>query len=386
MMPANGRHGKASVVIVGAGVIGLAVAVTLRHAGVDGVIVVDRNPAPGMGSTARANGGVRAQFATPINVEFSKYTIDGLARLDETSGGLVGLRRVGYLFLTGTEEGERRLRDNRRVQSALGVAVRELSPDSVASMVPFVRAEGLRAATFCATDGIIDPSGVVAALAGRCRDLGVTVLLDEHVTGISRGSVRTSRRHIETGYVVNAAGPQARAVAALAGVDLPVLPYRRSIACTEPVPGFPDVIPMCVDVDTGVHIRREAGGFLIGYANSADSPSERTDFDPAFLDQVAERLPNRFPFLLDVPINSRKCWSGLYPETPDQHAVIDGAPDDPRFIQCAGFGGHGIMHSLAAGQAVAEIVVHGRCSTFDLDPFRLSRFGEDGVTMETAVL
>jgi sarcosine oxidase subunit beta len=101
---------RARVVVIGAGAIGLAVALQLRRAGVEGVLVVDRNASPGMGSTSRANGGVRAQFTTPINITFSRYTIEKLRELHELSGGQVGFRAVGYLFLTGTDAGEIALR------------------------------------------------------------------------------------------------------------------------------------------------------------------------------------------------------------------------------------------------------------------------------------
>ena len=143
---------------------------------------------------------------------------------------------------------------------------------------------------------------------------------------------------------------------------------------------------MCVDSDTGVLTRREGGGFLIGYSDAHDPPSFDTTFDPVFLDAIAERIGNRFSFLANLPINARKCWAGLYPETPDHHAIIDAPAQAPRFIQCAGFGGHGIMHSLAAGQAVTELIRDGHCKTFDLHPLRLTRFTETGGAVETAVL
>ena len=117
-----------------------------------------------------------------------------------------------------------------------------------------------------------------------------------------------------------------------------------------------------------------------------DPPSLETTFDPDFLDAIAARVGNRFPFLEDVPISPRKCWAGLYPETADHHAIVDITEQAPWFIQCAGFGGHGIMHSLAAGQAVTELITQGRCTTFDLRPLRLSRFAEPGAVVETAVL
>ncbi len=377
------------VVVVGAGAIGLAVALQLGRAGVDGVVVIDRNASPGMGSTSRANGGVRAQFTTAVNIAFSQFTIAQLRELDSVEGARVGFRAIGYLFLTGTDTGEIALRRSWELQRSLGVDVAWLSAAEVLEIAPFVNVDGLSAATFCATDGIIDPHAVASALWAACLRLDTTFLLDTEVRGVVPGRpvrVRTSVGDIETEVVVNAGGPFAREVAAMAGVDLPVVSRRRNLACTEAVAGIPDAIPMCVDNDTGVLIRREGAGVLIGFSDPTDAPSMDTTFDPAFLDAVAARIGNRFAFLEDVPISPRKCWAGLYPETPDHHAVINSAPDTPWFIQCAGFGGHGIMHSLAAGQAVTELIAGGRCTTFDLHPLRLSRFGEPGAVVETAVL
>ena len=384
-------HGdRVGVVIVGAGAIGLAVALQLRRAGVDRVVVIDRNASAGMGSTSRANGGVRAQFTTPVNIAFSQFTIEKLRALHEQTGGQVGFRGVGYLFLTGTNSGEIALRRAWELQRSLGVDVQWLSAAEVISLAPCVSVDGLAAATFSAGDGIIDPHGVVSALCQEARQLDAGFMFDTEVLDLAGdgdgATVRTTAGDMHADFVVNAAGPFARDLAATAGVDLPVTPRKRNLACTEPVSGVPAVIPMCVDADTGVLIRREGAGFLIGFSDPGDPPSTDSNFDPAFLDAIAARVGNRFPFLEDVPISPRKCWAGLYPETADHHAIVGATPDMAWFIQCAGFGGHGIMHSIAAGQAVTEIVTAGRCTTFDLHPLRLSRFAESGGAVETAVL
>ena len=380
----------ASVVVVGAGAIGLAVALQLRRAGVDDVVVVDRNSSPGMGSTSRANGGVRAQFTTPVNIALSRFTIAGLRELHEQTAGRVGFRAIGYLFMTGTAAGEARLRGARDLQRSVGVDVDWVSPDDVARLAPFVHLEGLRAATFAAGDGVIDPHGVASALCDEARRLGALLLCDTEVIDITRAGggalVHTTTGDIDAAFVVNAAGPHAALLAAMAGIDLPITASRRNIACTEAVADMPDTCPMCVDTDTGVLIRREGAGFMIAYSDPDDAPSFDTSFDPAFLDAIAARVGNRFPFLSDVPIDRRKCWAGLYPETADHHAIVDAPEEAPWFMQCAGFGGHGIMHSLAAGQAVTELITTGRCTTFDLGPLRLDRFAGTGGTVETAVL
>lgn len=381
---------RAGVVVVGAGAIGLAVALQLRRSGVADVLVVDGNSSPGMGSTGRANGGVRAQFATPVNIVFSQYTIAGLIDLDSLTNGRVGYRAVGYLVMAGTDLTTDTLRRAYETQRSFDVPVQWLSPTQTVELAPFVRPQRLRAATFCASDGIIDPHGVVSALRGEGARLGVKYLFDVDVLGLEHTNacalVRCTGMDIETEYVVNAAGAYAPHLAATAGVELPVVPYRRNLACTEPLSALPASIPMCVDTDTGVLIRREGGGVLIGYSDPASPPSWDSAFEPEFLDALATRVGNRFPFLEQATMNPRKCWAGLYPETPDHNAIIDAPAEAPWFIQCAGFGGHGIMHCLAAGQAVAELIRDQRCSTFDLSPLRLDRFREPALTVETAIL
>ncbi len=376
----------ADVAVIGGGVIGLAVASEVARRGGGRVVVLEREAAVGQGSSARANGGVRAQFSTRANIEFSRYSIACFERLEAERG--VGFHQVGYLLVTGTEEGARALRASFDLQRSLGVATEWLSADEVLARAPFLRPEGLLAGTFHARDGFLDPHGVVTALAAEARRLGVEVLTGAEVGELRRRAggflLRTRAGEVAAGRVVNAAGPDAGLVAARAGTRLPVEPVRRNLAFVEAPPG--PLIPMCVDLDTGVLVRREvSGGYVLAYSNPADPPTRETTLDPEFLPQLAARLPNRFPFLRDVPVDPRRCWAGLYPETPDHHAIVGEDPDVPGLVHCAGFGGHGLMHAPAAGRAVAELVVDGTCRSFDLHPLRPGRFAEGDLAVEAAV-
>ena len=378
------------IVVIGGGVIGLSVAYHARQAGLGSVVVVERHPVPGAESSSKANGGIRAQFATAINIDFSMHSIRRLRELDDATDGLPGFKQAGYLFMTGSVERAAAIQRSLALQVSHGVPARWLDPAAILEQAPFVRRDGLVGGTFCAIDGIFDPGGLVAAYWQQCRRLDVNFIFETSVTGLRldpRGIVvETSSGTIRAGAVVNAAGAYAAAIAAMLGVDLPVFPQRRNLACTEPAPGYPATIPMCVDLDTGVLVRREAEGFLLAYSNPDDPPGYAIDFDDAFLDDLAERVPNRFPFLSTIPIDRRKCWAGLYPETPDHHAIVGAAPGIGGFIQCVGFGGHGLMHSPAAGKAVSELLEHGECRSFDLHPLRPSRFAEGDLTVEAAVL
>jgi sarcosine oxidase, subunit beta len=382
------------VAVVGGGVIGLSVARELRRAGVGRVAVLEREPAVGQGSSARANGGVRAQFTTRVNIEFSAFSIGELERLDRDTG-LLGFHQTGYLLLTGTEAGERSLRTAVELQRSLGVPVEWLDPQAVVERVPFLRPDGLRAGSFHGRDGFLDPHGVVTAMRQDAERLGARVVTGAEVVAVERSpgdgfELATRGGAFRSRWVVNAAGPSAGLVAALLGVDLPVAPVRRNLAYVRDPPGPvapAGLIPMCVDLDTGVLVRREvSGGFVVAWSDPEDPPSWDTTLDPRFLEALGSRVGHRFPLLEEVPVDPRQCWAGLYPETPDHHAVVGDTPQAPGFVQCAGFGGHGVMHAPAAGRAVAELVALGRCATFDLHPLRPSRFAEGDLVVETAVL
>jgi sarcosine oxidase subunit beta len=379
------------VAVVGGGVIGLSVARELRLAGVDRVVVLEREASVGQGSSSRANGGVRAQFTTRANIEFSAWSIAELERLDAETG-LLGFHQTGYLLLCGTEAGEQGLAAAFELQRSLGVEVRWLTPAQALELVPFLRPEGLRAATFHGRDGFLDPHGVVTAMRAEAEGLAARILTGAQVTAVEPApggglDLRAGDTTVRAGVVVNAAGPAAGRVAALFGAELPVAPVRRNLAYVRE-PGVPtQLIPLCVDLDTGVLLRRDAsGGFVVAWSDPDDRPSWETTVDPRFLERLAQRVGNRFPLLEDLPLDPRQCWAGLYPETPDHHAVIGRAPEVPALLHCAGFGGHGVMHSPAAGRAVAELVTLGACRTFDLHPLRPGRFAEGDLVIETAVL
>ncbi len=396
----------AEVVVVGGGVIGLSVARELRRAGGGRVVVLERAPAVGQGSSARAAGGVRAQFTTRINIEFSRHSIGELERLDRDTG-LPGFQQTGYLLMTGTEEGERSLAEACALQRSLGVDTRWLAPDEVLGLAPFVRPDGLRAGTFHARDGFLDPHGVVSAMRLDALRLGAEIVTGVEVSAIQRldghgFEVLAAGRSLRARFVVNAGGPEAARVASLLAVELPVAPVRRNLAYVRdqarPGPASSgagslqraspaELIPMSVDLDTGVLVRREVGGgFLVAWSDPDDPPSWETSLDPRFLEALGERVGHRFPFLEELPVDPRQCWAGLYPETPDHHAIVGEPPEAPGFVQCAGFGGHGVMHAPAAGRAVAELLTLGRCTSFDLRPLRPSRFAEGDLVIETAVL
>jgi len=376
------------VVVVGAGVIGLACAAELAAAGAT-VTILEASEAIGQGSSARANGGFRAQFSTAPNIAFSMFSIAAFEAMD-VEGAAIDMHQTGYLLLTGTGAGERSLRTAHDLQQSLGVATDWLDPDDIGKRCPWLRAESLRAGTFHARDGFLDPAGVVTTLFGRATAAGASLETTAGVTSIARTASGFQVDHaggsLAADIVVNAAGADAQAIARSAGSDIPVQPIRRNLAYALEPAGLSPLTPMVVDLDTGALVRREpAGGWVICYANPADRPGRETSVDPRFFEDLARVLPNRFPFVLDLPMDPARCWAGLYPETPDHHAIVGEDPTVPGLFHCAGFGGHGVMHAPAAGRAIRELVLDGACTTFDLRPLRPARFAENDLIVETAI-
>lgn len=381
---------RSDVAIIGGGVIGLSVARELRRAGVERVSIFEKEGSLGQGSSPRANGGVRAQFTTPINIAFSRYSIDELERLQGDYAEELSFHQVGYLLLTGDADRAESLRGAVDLQRSLGVATHWLTREEIGDRAPLLRADGLIAGTFHARDGYLDPSGLLHVLEHEVRRLGAEI----H-TGCEVGSVDLvgdgfelilgDRRH-GTRWLVNAAGVGARSVASLLDVDVPVDPVRRNLAYLHDPDAPKTAQPMCVDLDTGVLVRPEgSAGYLIAYSDPTDPPGWDTSLDPRFLPAVATRIGNRFPHLEGKPIHPKHCWAGLYPETPDGHAIVGATKQVPGFIQCVGFGGHGLMHSPAAGRAVAELITESG-SSFDIRPLRPSRFEEGDLVVEASVL
>jgi len=401
----------ADVVIIGSGIVGSSVAYHLAEQGCTNVLVIEREAHQGKGSTGKSMGGVRAQFATPVNIQMSRYSIDFFARFDEVVGHPADYRAHGYLFCATNEKHLEYLRANRERQIALGVKNVELvSREDIAKFVPQLRVDDILGGTFCQTDGFVDPHSVMMGFMLKARERGVRLWLDTQVTGIeiepaltgTAGAspassfatdlrrritgVSTSRGFVSTPIVVNAAGPWAAQVAKMAGADLPVEPLRRQLVPTEPFDGLPQRFPMVIDMSTGFHFRREGKGILLAWNDPEETPGFKTEFDPSFVEKILTRAADRVPRLAEAEVNPRRAWAGLYEMTPDHHAIIGPAPDVAGLYFVNGFSGHGVMHSPASGRITADLILHRHSDLIDASQLGLERFVQGRLLEEIAIL
>jgi sarcosine oxidase subunit beta len=382
----------ADVVIIGSGIVGSSVAYHLAEAGCTNVLVVEREAHQGKGSTGKSMGGVRAQFATNVNIQMSRYSIDFFATFDEQLGYPADYRPHGYLFCATNERHLEYLKTNRERQLALGVKnVDLISREDIVKILPQLRVNDVLGGTYCPTDGFVDPHSVMMGFMLKARERGVKLWLDTRVTGIEVDNgrvtgVTTVRGFVSTPIVVNAAGAWAAEVALMAGAELPVEPLRRQLVPTEPFDGLPKLFPMVIDMSTGFHFRREGKGILLAWNDPEETPGFKTDFDASFVEKILTRAASRVPCLADAAVNPRRAWAGLYEMTPDHHAIIGPAPNIKGLFFVNGFSGHGVMHSPASGRITSDLILHGRSDLIDTTLIGLERFATGRLLEETAIL
>jgi sarcosine oxidase subunit beta len=383
----------ADVVIIGGGIVGSSIAWHLTHSGCRNVLVIERELHQGKGSTGKSMGGVRAQFTTPVNIQMSLYSIPFYAAFEERTGGYEsGYRPQGYLFLATSERHLDYLRTNQQTQKSLGLTNATMLPTSeIAAMYPQLRTDDVLGAAFCPTDGFVDPYSAMNGFMKSAREHGAELWCDATVTGITLENgrvtgVQSSHGDVSTQIVINAAGAWAAEIAKLAGIDLPVEPLRRMLVPTEPFDRFPHTAPMIIDMSNGFHFRPESLGFLLAWNDPEETPGYKTNFEPAFVEKILIRAANRVPIFEELPVNPKRAWAGLYEMTPDHHPILGAVPDVPGFFCANGFSGHGVMHAPATGKIVTDLVLNGTTDLIDAQLLNFTRFAEDRLIHETAVL
>ena len=232
----------ARVVIVGGGIMGLALAWNLAGGGETDVLVLERGYLC-EGASGRNGGGVRAQWTTPSHIELAKESIDFMARFAQELGINVWLRRGGYLFLAGDEHTLRLLENGARLHRAHGLATRIIGAGEASELVPELDTGKFVGGSWNPDDGVVFPWPFLWGYADGARKRGARVETFTRVTGLTVEAgavraVRTDRGTVRADRVVIASGAWSPSVAAMAGVALPNVPYRHEIVSSEPLKPF----------------------------------------------------------------------------------------------------------------------------------------------------
>ncbi len=386
------------VAIAGGGVMGSAVAYFLAaDPDFDGsVVVIERDPSYEFCISGRSWGGFRQQFSTPENVRMSLF---GIGFYREIAAHLavdgeapdLGFKEQGYLFLA-SESGRANLEANCAVQWREGATVSLLEPGEIAARFPRLNTEGIAAAGFGhANEGWIDPSALMHGFRRKARALGVEYRHDEVISvEVSGGRIASVGLRkggaLACGTLVNAAGAQAGALAALAGAELPVGPRKRMTYVFDCRAALPP-LPLTIDV-TGVVCRPEGSQYL-GIVSPPESEDpvchdfelEYDTFDNVIWPTLAHRIP------AFEAIKLVRAWACHYDYNSfDRNAILGPHPEIAGLYFCNGFSGHGIQHAPAAGRALAEWIVHGKFQSLDLSALLYARIAEGRPVTEANIV
>ncbi len=364
------------VVVVGAGVVGASSVFHLARAGLR-VVVVDAFDGPAEGSTGRSFASIRAQWADALNIRLSWCGIQAYRCFPGQHGIDVGYRPSGYLFLVPDAAWDAQLAAV-DLQREHGVPVDVLDLPEAQRITPFAP-HGLAGATWGPADGVVDPYLATTAYLQLARSAGAQVLYRHRVTGVLRDdagmwTVTAGERRIRAQYVVNAAGGWAGELAALAGLTVPVVHSRRNIYATASGALDTQVLPMTIDLGTGVFVRTEGSRLLFGAARPDQMDGYDVSVDWPWMESVLEQAVARFPWLADLPLDRSGCWAGTYENTPDHHGILGEDAAAPGWVNACGFSGHGLMQAPEIGRLTAEQIIDGAITSVDASALRLERF------------
>ncbi|MFB9777899.1 NAD(P)/FAD-dependent oxidoreductase [Brevibacterium otitidis] len=378
---------SASIVIIGGGIMGVAAAYYLAEAGVEDIVVIERDQL-GSGSTCKAAGGLRTQFSDETNIMLGARSLETFRRFKTDFNTDLDLVTSGYLFLIDDEADAAAFERNVELQRSLGQNSRMLTVAEAQELSPVIDPSGLVAAAFNPDDAHCTPEAAVAGFASAARKLGVTFVQRCAVTDIVTSGdeiqgVTTTKGDIAAPRVVCAAGAWSQAVGEMAGVQLPVTPLRRHVAVTEPVGFDATKLPFTIDFSTSFYFHSEGKGLLMGAPEAEDVRDFNLHTDPGWLNRLAELIEHRAPALGDVGIG--KGWAGLYECTPDHNAIIGTAAQLPGFVYATGFSGHGFLQGPAVGEVVRDLCL-GREPFVDVSGLSVERFDREELRVEMNVV
>jgi sarcosine oxidase subunit beta len=369
---------SADVLVVGAGVVGLSIALALRTRGAR-VVVLER-AGVAEGQSGIQPGGIRLQWGTTLNcrlaIESRAWWTTAGERLDGPT--TLAFDSCGYLFVAHGEAVLERLSDAVRLQNAAGVPSRVVSPAEAGRLAPGLRTESLVGATYCAEDGYMDePRAAIAAIARHLDVRRATV--DAVVPDGGTWALDTTVGRFTAPSVVVAAGADTRALVGPLGVDLPIELEPRHLFLSPPIRERL-LEPLVIAPELRFAAKQLHGGRVL--ASDLGATGDPETEAPAWRRNVRAAVSALLPILeyvgLDVLV------SGSYDVTPDRQPILGPLPGHDGLHVAAGFSGHGFMIAPAVGRIVAGGVAGERDTVLDILDSR--RFQEGRAVPEPQVI
>ncbi|MDH6233310.1 dimethylglycine dehydrogenase [Mesorhizobium soli] len=379
----------AQAVVIGGGLIGCSILYHLTKLGWSDVVLLERSELTS-GSTWHAAANIHGLHDSTNISLLQHYTMALYKELEVETGQGCGIFQPGSLYLAQTEAREHQLRLQEAKARRYKMSFHEIGRDEAERLHPLVNFDGIRCIMYEPDGGNVDPSGVTMAYAAGARQRGAEIHRFTPVTGTEAqpdGSwiVRTPKGDIRTQWVVNAAGLWGREVAAMAGLELPLIPTEHQYFVTETLPEIAALdrrLPSVADRDGEYYLRQEGLGLLIGayerdmrfWAEDGTPLGFGHELFPDDLERIEEnmmRAIDRVPVVgaagIKRVINGPMIWS------PDSAALFGPVPELSNYFCCNGII-PGFSQSGGMGKLAAEWMIEGEPS-LDMFGWDMARFG-----------
>lgn len=368
------------VVIIGAGVHGLAIAYYLGKRGINNVAVLDKGYLGG-GASGRNTAIIRSNYRTPQGVAFYDESVKLYERLALDLDYNVMFSQEGHLTLAHTERSITTLRERAETNRLLGVNSRLIDRDEIAKLVPGLDLSGrprqpILAGLYHPPGGIIRHDAVVWGFARGADRQGIEIHPFTEVHGIRKTNGRveavlTNKGEIATPTVVNATAGWCSTIANMVGVELPIATHPLQALVTERLKPFLNVVIVSSTLHVYVN-QTDRGELVIGEEIDPYSSYSMRSTLP-FLEHAASHTLELFPCLARVKVLRQ--WAGICDMPPDFAPIIGRVEEVDGFILDVGWGTYGFKAGPAAGFRVAELIATGQTPDI-LRPFALSRFAQ----------
>lgn len=380
---------KVNCLIIGAGISGVSIAYNLAKKGMKNIHVVDKGYFTS-GATGRCGAGVRQQWASKRNCILTKKSMEFFERAKKELAYERDLefKQEGYLILAINEEEHEQFTKNVKLQNSLGIPSKQITKEEALKIVPHLNKDAFISATFCNTDGHLNPFKMTEAYYLAAKRLGVTFSFFEEVVEMKRGgekitNVTTTKNNYQTEIVVNAAGGYAHEVGMMAGVDIPVYAENHEILVTEPVEKMQG--PMVISFVKNIYCQQVPhGSFIMGRSDPNVPKDHNIESSWQFLDEMSKTVADILPQVSKLRVIRQ--WGGSYNMSPDREPIISGTDEVVNFYMACGFSGHGFMIAPMTGLLLSELIM-GEKTTLEMDSFHLKRFKDkDFVITEKSVV
>ena len=372
-------------VVIGGGIMGTATAYHLAKRGV-GVTLFEKDHLAA-GSTGYTCGVIRQHYSVETLARMAFRALQVWENFDETVGGDAGFKKLGVVWVAGSQHKSEFVSSVKVLQS-IGIRAELLDSDSLRELTPYLVAEDVQTGIYESEGGVADGSMACNAFANRARELGARIIQGVKVKNIRvvRGKVvgvDTISGSVDTPIVINTAGPWGPSLARSIGIKIPAEPSRHQVVSFRQPDDFQNPMhPVIADFINGFYTRPDTGNLTnIGALEDDTSDvvrnpdSYNAKADPSFIEDMAERSSRRIPDLNRGWFKSG--WAGMYTVTPDWKPIIDKIELVPGLIVGLGFSGSGFKMGPVVGEMLADLATGDKLCPIDSSIFRLSRF-EDG--------